>query len=202
MSGHSNKKIKQHVEDSKVLVDKMQKLTDSLQDALQKNFNQAMGIPLPSIMDTMVRETDIAMVYSTDPSIDEYINGARKLLGAAFEGEKIGVINGMLDLVDVIVSKIIGTAELQTGIHSTSAKTGDYITAAFSAVQKATAKDWLTSADFYVSYYVFVVFKPSVTQMPMLSESPMLGGALEDLDVAATVEIKEIATRNYSCCPL
>lgn len=54
------------------------------------------------------RETDVAMVYSTDPSVDEYINGARKILGAAFGGEPLEIINGMLDIVEVVASKIIG----------------------------------------------------------------------------------------------
>jgi hypothetical protein len=34
MGGHSNKKNEKHVEDSKVLAEKMQKLNDTLQDAL------------------------------------------------------------------------------------------------------------------------------------------------------------------------
>ena len=202
MPSHSNKKIKKHVEDSKELVDKMQKLTSTLQETLQKNFEDSMGVPLPTIMGAIVRQTDTAMVYSTDPSVDEYINGARKLLGAALGGEKLEIINGMLDIVDVVATKIIGKGDVKTGIHSTSARTGDYITAAFSVVQMATAKDWATEANFFVSYYAFVVFQPHMTQTSMLSRRPMLRAAMAELGAAPTVNVKEVATSNYTYTPL
>lgn len=194
MGKHSNKTIEKHIDDSDKLVEKMQKLTETLQAALEKNFEKAMGCPLPSIIRAKVRETDVAMVYSTDPKIDEYINGARKVLGAALGGEKLEVINGMLDIVEVVASKIIGTGEIKAGIHSTAVNTGDYVVAAFSAVQKATAKDWATATDFFVSYYAFVVFKPSMTQKSMLERSPML--LTEVLE--PVLEMKSLAAKNYT----
>ena len=193
MSKHSNKKIEKHVDESGVLVEKMQKLTATLQEALEKNFEATMGCPLPSIIRANVRETDIVMAYSTDPTVDEYINGARKVLGAAFGGEKIAIINGMLDIVEVVATKIIGAGELKVGIHSTAVKVGEYITAAFSAVQKASAKDWATATDFYVSYYVFVVFKPFLAQKSLLAGNPKLMA----FDPGLVEELKSLAEQNY-----
>lgn len=202
MGGHSNKQIKKHVEDSSVLVAKMQKLTNDLQDALHKNFEQSMGVPLPNIIEARVRQTDITMVYSTDPTVDEYINGARKILGASLQGEKIELINGMLDLVDVVVGRIIGKGQVQTGIHSTAAHTGSYITAAFSAIQKAAAKDWLTNADFFVAYYAFVVFRPAEKEKSMLAMSPMLGAVMAGPEPPPSINVREMATKNYTYSPL
>lgn len=195
---HSNKQIEKHVDDSEKLVEKMQKLTETLQATLEKNFETTLGCPLPSIVRAKVRETDVVMVYSSDPKIDEYINGARKVLGAAFAGEKLDVINGMLDIVEVVASRIIGTGEIKAGIHSTAVNTGDYVTAAFAAVQKATAKEWATATDFFVSCYAFVVFEPSTTQRSMLAGRPMLMAA----GPVPAVEIKSLATKNYAYSPL
>lgn len=197
MGKHSNKKIEKHVDDSEKLVEKMQELTETLQEALEKAFEKTMGCPFPNIIRTKVRETDVVMAYSTDPTVDEYINGARKVLGAAFAGEKVDVINGMLDIVEVVASKIIGTGDLKTGIHSTAVNTGDYVTAAFSVVQKATAKDWATKSDFFVSYYAFLVFKPSMTQKAMLARRPMLEAV-----GLAPAEIKSLAAKNYAYTPI
>jgi hypothetical protein len=197
MGKHSNKKIEKHVEDSETLIEKMQKLAETLKTALQKNFEDTMGCALPTIVFAKVRETDVAMFYSSDPSVDEYINGARKVLNAAFGGDKTAITNGMLDIVEVVVSKIIGTGDIKTGIHSTSVNMGDYITAAFSAVQKATAKDWAMETDFFVSYYAFVIFKPSLTQKVMLAKSPMLMA----VGPKQAVDIKSLAAKHYACKP-
>jgi len=198
MGRHSNKQIEKHVDDSEKLVEKMQKLTETLQAALEKNFEKTMGCPLPNIVRAKVRETEVVMVYSTDPKIDEYINGARKVLGAAFQGEKLDVINGMIDIVEVVASRIIGTGEIKAGIHSSAVNTGHYVTAAFAAVQKATAKDWATATDFFVSYYVFVVFKPSMTQKSMLAGRPMLTA----VGPKPHVEMKSLAAKNYAYSPI
>ena len=198
MGRHSNKQIEKHVDDSEKLVEKMQKLTETLQAALEKNFEKTMGCPLPNIVRAKVRETEVVMVYSTDPKIDEYINGARKVLGAAFQGEKLDVINGMIDIVEVVASRIIGTGEIKAGIHSSAVNTGHYVTAAFAAVQKATAKDWATATDFFVSYYVFVVFKPSMTQKSMLAGRPMLTA----VGPKPHVEMKSLAASNYAYSPI
>lgn len=201
MSSHANKKIESHIDQSKELCDKMQKLGETLQGALQKDFETNMGCPLPNIIRAKVRATDIVLAYSTDPSVDEYINGARKLLGAALGGEKLDVINGMLDVVDVVVTRIIGSGSIQVGVHGSSAWTGDYVTAVFSAIQKANAKAWLTQADFYVAYYAFVVFNPAPVQAALLSASPMFMGMMEKPQVVAPT-VREIADRNYTFTPL
>jgi hypothetical protein len=202
MANHSNKAIKKHIDESDLLTQKMEKLQDTLVEALENNFKKNMGVPLPSIVEAMVRETDVAMVYSTDPAVDEYINGARKVLGAAFGGEPLEIINGMLDIVEVVASKIIGKGEIKTGIHSTAARTGKYVTSAFSTVQKASAEDWATKADFFVSYYAFVVFEPSKPQYSMLLGSPMLGAAILEPEGAPTADIRQIASSNYRYSPL
>ena len=200
MGGHANKKIENHIDQSKELSDKMQKLGETLQTALQRDFETNMGCPLPNIIRAKVRATDIVMAYSTDPSVDEYINGARKRLGAALGGEKLEIINGMLDVVDVVVTKIIGSGAIQVGMHGSSAWTGDYVTAVFSAIQRANAKDWFTQADFYVAYYAFVVFNPAPVQAARLSASPMFMSMMEKPRVVPTT--REIATRNYTHAPL
>ncbi|MGD9504915.1 MAG: hypothetical protein AB7W37_08375 [Syntrophobacteraceae bacterium] len=200
MGGHANKKIENHIDQSKELSDKMQKLGETLLASLQRDFEANMGCPLPNIIRAKVRATDIVMAYSTDPSVDEYINGARKLLGAALGGEKLEIINGMLDVVDVVVTKIIGSGAIQVGMHGSSAWTGDYVTAVFSAIQRANAKDWFTQADFYVAYYAFVVFNPAPVQAARLSASPMFMGMMEKPQVVPTT--REIAARNYTYTPL
>jgi hypothetical protein len=197
----ANKAIQQHVEDSTVLLAKMQKLSSELENNLAANFEKTMGLPLPTAMAATVRQTDITMVYSTDPSIDEYINGARKLLGASLKGETSETINGMLDVVEVVVRKIIGSGNIKTGIHGTAAHTGQYITTVFSAVQEASAKEWLTAANFYVAYYAFVVFKPTPQEQLMLASSPMLGTLMAEPGSLGALDVKEMATRNYTYTP-
>jgi hypothetical protein len=106
----------------------------------------------------------------------------------------------MLDVVDVVVTKIIGSGAIQVGMHGSSAWTGDYVTAVFSAIQRANAKDWFTQADFYVAYYAFVVFNPAPVQAARLSASPMFMSMMEKPRVVPTT--REIATRNYTHAPL
>jgi hypothetical protein len=202
MPSHSNKQIQQHVEDSSVLLAKMQTLTSELENALVSNFEKTMGVPLPTIVDAVVRQTDITMVYSTDPSVDEYINGARKLLGASLQGETIETTNRILDVVDVIVRRIIGTGHIRAGIHSTAAHTGRYITAVFSAIEEASAKDWLTKADFFVAYYAFVIFRPTPQEKVMLAMRPKLGTVMAEFGSPREVDVREIASRNYTHTPL
>lgn len=206
MSSHSNKKIKEHIDNSEELVKKMATLAKTLQEALEKNFEDSMNFPLPSAAQAEVRETDTNMFYSTEANVEEYAEGVKNILEAYFGGKKQKLIESAINIVKVLVTKITGAVEIQTGMHSTSVKAGGwmshYIIAVFVAVQKANAKDWLTSTDFYVSYYAFVVFKPTKTQMSKLSKSPMLGAAIADLEVAPMDEIKEIATRNYTYTPL
>lgn len=197
MPAHSNQKIKRTVEDSKELVEKMNKLSGTLQQSLMDNFEKNLGVPLPTITEAAVRETDTVMVYATDPKVDEYINGARKIVSAALSQEATPIINGMLDVVEVVAKKIIGGGDIKTGIHSTAANIGGYVTTAMSVVQMASAEEWLTEANFFVSYYAFVVFKPTGNQRSMLLASPMLGATMAEPRAIPAAEIKDVAAKNY-----
>jgi hypothetical protein len=105
----------------------------------------------------------------------------------------------MLNLVDVVARKIIGSGDIKTGIHSTAARTGPYITAAFSSVQKASAQDWATSADFFVSYSAFVIFKAPTSPQDALSRGTMVRGAMAE---GAADDVRQMALRNYTYEPL
>lgn len=194
MSKHSNKQIEKHVDDSATLLDKMNVLTQKLQENLYKDFEQGMGCPLPNILLAKVRQTEVVMVYATDPKLDEYINGARKVLNAALTGDTSSLINGILDVVEVVASRIIGSGDVKVGVHSSAVRTGELVTAVFSAVEKASAKDWATAADFFVAYYAFVVFKPSTPQATLLARRPSFAAAPK----APSVDTKALAARNYA----
>jgi len=201
MSKHANKAIVEHIHTSQKLVDEMNELAGKLQETLEKEFEKVMGCPLPGITLAMVRETNIDMLYSTDAKVGDYIDGARKILGAAFAEDKVAFTNGILGLVDVVVSGIIGTGKIQAGTHSTAARTGGYVAGVFAVVETASAKKWLTKADFFVCYYAFVVFRPATAQEARLAASPMLGAARAESAGAPVVDLKAVAARNYVYTP-
>jgi hypothetical protein len=194
MGKHANKKIVDHIDNSEELLEKMHLLTGKLSAALEKNFEETMGCKLPSIILAKVRVQDVVFAFATDPKLDEYVNGARKVVSAAFAEEKQEIVNGMLDIVEVVARNIIGSGEIKVGIHNSAAHTGHYVTAASAVVQKASAKDWATSADFFVSFYTFVVFRPSRPQKSLLMARPILKAAAPE----RAVDFKSLAAKNYT----
>lgn len=92
----------------------------------------------------------------------------------------------MIDVVEVVARKIIGSEELHVGIHSTSIKRNKFIGACYSIVQMAKASEWLTETDFYIGSYAFVVWQKQTNKLAEMK-----------LD-----EIPKSASENYECKPL
>ncbi|HXX83503.1 MAG TPA: hypothetical protein VEN29_05925 [Casimicrobiaceae bacterium] len=88
-----NTDIQRHIDSNSELLAKMQNLTQQLQAQLLIDFENGMGVPLPTIAQADVRELQYSMVYSTDPIVDHYMNGAKQLLDAAFSQDMVAVAN-------------------------------------------------------------------------------------------------------------
>lgn len=166
MGNHSNQQLQQHVDSNSDLVAKMNSLTEQLQTNLLANFQGTMGVPLPSALQANVRQFTYDMVYSTDPIIDEYMSGAKTLLDAAFSGNEVAIADKALDVVQVLLNNVVGGSSIQTGGNSQSEILTDkdgkkVVSAAFTEVQLCDAQDWLTQTNFYLNYYIFVVWYPT-----------------------------------------
>lgn len=181
MPSHSNSNLKKHIESNSQLLDEMQALTQKLQTQILGDFQADMGIPVPNAVEADVRQLEYSMVYSTDPIIEEYMSGAKTLLDGVFAEDWPAVANKALDVVQTLLGNIVGTSTIQTGASNQSIRipaTDDHgviISAAFTEVEECTAKDWLTETNFYVAFYLFVVWQPSTEHLEVIQKaSPAL----------------------------
>jgi len=164
MGSHSNKTIKKHVDNSKILNEKMQELVEVLHSNLETQFEKDLGVKIPNALQAEIREIDIAMVYSTDASVDEYMDGANSILGAVFSGDEADIVTKSLDFVGEVVRKVIGSSTIEVGIHSSSGKIKSsegetYAVACYTSTEMCSSKEWLTDSDFFVSNYCLIVWK-------------------------------------------
>jgi hypothetical protein len=159
--------IKKHVDNSATLVQKMHELTAILMKDLLANFQNSFGVPLPDAVHCEVRRLNYDMVLSTEPLTDQYINAAKQLMNAAFSEDEALVVTKALDVVGSLLSGIVGSGSVQTGGKANSArihaKNGKiYVTAIATQTEMCSAKDFLTETNFYVAYYAFAIWQPSL----------------------------------------
>ena len=177
MPSHSNSNLTKHIQNSSDLLAKMGALTTQLQADVEASFERTMGVPVPSAVDADVRQVEYSMVYSTDPIISDYMSGAKTLLDGVFGSSAPDVANAALDTVQTLLGNIIGSASIQTGGNSQSMRIrpsgshGAVISAAFTQVEECSAKDWETQTNFYVAYYVYVVWEPSAQTLAVIEKS-------------------------------
>jgi hypothetical protein len=183
MSAHSNKKLVQHIESSAQLLDKMHTTTQKLQTRLFEAFKTNCGVDLPNVILARVRQIDITMCYANDAKVDDYIDGARTLLKAGLGKDKLQIADSALDFVSVLAHRIIGSAGITVGVHSTSGYVGDYVTACLSVVEQGKATDWATESNFFVAAFALVLWKPTTTMITLAA--PMVGGIVGGLGVGA-----------------
>jgi hypothetical protein len=160
-----NRSLKHQVQDNSQLVDKLNQLTQQLEQNLFQDFANTIGVPIPDATVADVRQVQYDMVYSTDPIINEYVTAAQDLLNDALS-ESPDVVNKATNLVGVVLNNIVGSGSIQIGGNGDSTKiTGDdgktYICAVYTETDMCDAKDWKTQENFYLSYYAFVVWEPT-----------------------------------------
>lgn len=179
MPHHSNPKIKKHIESSSKLIEQMDALTAQLLKQLVANFESNLGVPLPNAIEADVRVLQYDMVYSTDPIFNEYKDGAQSLLQGILEEDWPKLVLSSLDVVTNVINGIIGSGSVQTGAHIDSAKTTEkneenplqqktFVMACLAIVEEASAKDWATEENFYVSYYTLVVWSPKEEHLDLI----------------------------------
>lgn len=198
MSKHAHKAIVHHIESSTTLLDKMHTLTQKLNDRLLQDFEKGMGVPLPTVVLARVREIDIAMFYATDASVDEYVIGAKSLLESAF-GKDTSIAYRALDFVGVVARKVIGSGNINIGVHSAGGRIESFTTACLSVIERARAADWQTQTDFFVSAYAFVVWKAPTEKLTLLGASPILQAHQK---MVATLTPERAAEATYRFAPL
>ncbi len=180
MPSHTNKQIKKHIESSSALTTKMDALTAQLLKTLVANFKSNLGVSLPNAIEANVRVLQYDMVYSTDPLFDEYKNGADTLLQGILEENWPKVVLSAMDVVTNVINTIIGSGTVQTGAHIDSAKYTEkdaenplkektFVMACLAIVEEASAKDWATAENFYVSYYALVVWTPKEADQALIT---------------------------------
>jgi hypothetical protein len=177
MSSCGNSNLKQHIQDNSTLLANLEQLTQQLQTQTLSDFQAGMGIPIPDVTEAEVRQLEYTMVYSTDPIIQEYMTGAKTLLDGVFSQNWPDVADTALDVVQTLLNNVIGSDTIQTGASNQSIRIpagnghGDFVSAAFTEVEECSAKDWKTETNFYVAFYVFVVWEPSEANMAAIERS-------------------------------
>ncbi len=175
MSDHSNKNLKQYIKNSGQLTKKMDKLTSQMHDKLVSKWEENFGVPLPNATQADVRVVQYDMFYSDDPSVDEYVHGAQELLQAAIGQDWPQVALASLSVVRSVAEGILGSGAISTEVHADSIrktetdendrdKVRTFVTAVLGVTSRASAKDWGTKKDFYVSYYAMAVWVPNEPQ--------------------------------------
>jgi len=153
--------IAKQIESSAELTKKLGDLVEGLTDQAVREFKKATGAELPSILTALVRELDTSMVYSTTPSVDGTLASAQDLLTAAIGGNAPEIVLSSLSVVKEVAQKVIGTGEIEVGVHSGAANTKGVVTAVVSVTALCSQKDWLTQRDFYTDQYILCVFRPT-----------------------------------------
>lgn len=180
-----NQQIQKHIDSSQELIQKLADLTDSLQQQLFRDFQNTMGVAIPTAVQADVREVEYTMVYATDPVFDSYMQDAKTILDGVFAENWPDVADKALDVVGTVLNGIVGKGTIQTGLHSESGKyspkedpSKSIVSACFAEVEECSASDWATESNFYVSYYAYVCWQPNATDLAAIMEArPALASA-------------------------
>lgn len=163
MPGHNDQEIKQHIETSSELLDKLDELHKKLAKELQDGFEDALGIPLPTAVEADIRKVDSVMKYSQTLTVDEFVSGALSIASAAFTGDEAELASKSVQIASDAIKQIFGSGSIQVGFQGSSAKIKHKgtirVAACFAATSFCTREQWLTKTDFYVARYAFVVFE-------------------------------------------
>jgi len=190
MSGHSNPQIQQQVQSTQQLVTQMNELQNLLADTLKIEFKKTVGIEIPTVLQTKVFKTDVAMIYAKDAKVDEFVSGASQLAGAALIGSLSPLVAAATTVATVAARTVIGGGQVQVGFKGDSSivtlDRDQWLIAAYSSVQICTTDKWLTKENFYVGKFVYLVLQ--LTNNPFWAPSfePVRAkyiGECEDCDV-------------------
>ncbi|MEM9541566.1 MAG: hypothetical protein AAGA60_18985 [Cyanobacteria bacterium P01_E01_bin.42] len=171
MSNHSNKKIKEHIDNSKELLKNLHDLTHLMGEDVFQAFKDNFGVPIPDVVHSKIRVVQYDLVSSSDPIFKEYKDGATKILQSLREEGWETLANEALDVVTSLLNGILSSQKIKLGLSAGSEKTTEknkkesgkektFITACLANVNRMQAKDWGTQKDFYIAYYVFVIWSP------------------------------------------
>jgi hypothetical protein len=160
MSG--NTQIKKRIESSQELLAKLQALDKQLTTDLKDQFQEALGVAVPTIIEADLLKLDMAMVYETEFNIDNFVTGAMSLANAAFGGDMAEVANKAVTVATTAIQAMVSNGKIQTGVKGSSAKIKkgreNYVAALYASTALCSSAQWFTQTDFFVSKYIFVVF--------------------------------------------
>lgn len=142
--------------------EQMTALEKRLMADLDAGYVQALGIHIPPADQADVRIVDVAARYHHRITIDEFKDGAWKIVAAVF-GRKSDLTQKVLTVAEVAIRKvIIDGSNVAVGVQGDSAKIEangkTYVAACYTSTASCSKKDWGTEESFYVATFAFTVF--------------------------------------------
>lgn len=162
MPSHSDASIGYEVR-SGSLEEQMQLLEQTLIATLRSDFQALLGIPIPDADKAELLELGTAMKYQQKLSVGEFLSGARRLVRNVFDGHEELIAKALL-VADAALKNIFAEAgSVQLGFQGDSARISysdeTYVAACYTSTSFCSKSLWATQSDFYVSKFVYTVFK-------------------------------------------
>ncbi len=163
MGNHSDKDLQQYIANSSSLQEKLDQLVSQLFSELQQQFQAQFGVPLPTADVAEVYQVSYDLQYTDEPNVDEYEEGAQKLIDGILQKKWPDVAHDALKVAKAVIKGVLGSGSVNLNGSASSTRTSeggkDWISASLAVVSAASAKDWGTKKDFYVGYYALAVWK-------------------------------------------
>jgi hypothetical protein len=169
VSHHTNQSIMDRINSSSQLKDNFAQLTEQLTLDMRAQFETTFLVSLPSADSATVYVFQYDLVYASDPTISEYVDGATTIVNSALGLDYPQTALAAISVVQTVVDGILGSGKIQATQQSDSLHVTETniqnpliqknsVAACLSIVNTCTAKQWDMKDDFYLAYYIFAVW--------------------------------------------
>lgn len=160
MSNHSNPQVT--AQNAKLTSAEISKVQLSLLDDLKTKWDEEVGMEWPTASNSVIHKIDVSLVYSSDPKVEEYTNGALDLLNGVFTGNEADVAMKAVELVKSVAEGIIGSNTLSIGLYGSAERwpidNPKFIIGVMANNAKASSKGLVVTKDFYICEYVMAIY--------------------------------------------
>jgi hypothetical protein len=162
MDKHSNRDILKEIGANADLSKAIGAITRKSQDAVGSAFKTKFGFDIPTMATAILPPIEIGTVqYAAQSLIDEYsrgVQGAISKLESSYPGAALATVQLVLTVLgDIVRSDSIGSTNGVESVQSSDdGKTNT--TAVMVQTSLISKNEWPIQNDFYLSYYLLVVF--------------------------------------------
>lgn len=172
MSQHYDAAIGSCVSTNEQRAARMEELKGKLNAGLHRKFEQEVGYPIPTAHQAEILSVETALMACDDARKSHFLAGVRTLVNTRFDID-LPVRDWAMGVATVAVGKIFdGAPGSDTrGSHAArEVRSGETLQSIlFAAIYASTVRcgkeEWGSEQDFYLSQFVFTVFRPHLAEL-------------------------------------